>query len=950
MVGDHQGVHPEPDARPSLIPSSIMTRSRLFVALAACVLSASALTAQGTIVGTILNDETGLALTGVSVRIPALQREVLTDRTGRFLLTGVPAGTQVLTTRYLGYVAQSRSLTIVDGRTVTADFRLKPTEVVLGAVVVTMPRTGQAAALSQQQFAGNLTNVVAADQIGRFPDANIGDALKRIPGITIGLDQGEARFGSIRGTEPRFNAVTVNGERIPSAEAEVRNVQLDLVPADMVQAIEVNKSLTPEMDADAIGGSVNLVTRAAPAQPRFSATVGTGHNVIRQKPAYVGNLIAARRFFDSSLGVILSASYNDQQYGSDNAEGVWAKTDGGQAYMQEFDLRRYDIQRTRRSVSGSFDWRLSETSTIMLRSLYNSRDDWENRFRARYILSAPDAQGRQTAEIRRQTKGGVSDARSRGARLEDQRTQSHQLSGEHLFGRVGLTWSGSIARASETRPDERYIDWRRTGVVVTPEYRGATGTPLFPALDPTRIAPSAFTFRRMEQLDSYTKDEDQNGRIDFTIPIGTGLSETKVKVGARYRGKEKLRNNVFYRLTPRVSADFANLTLRGSGDYTVDGMYAGPYDYGTFSTPGYLGRLAMFDTTVFRRDDRPEEFAAGNFDATEAITAGYAQIERRFGPSVNLIAGVRYEGTRVEYQGYEYNEVTDQVGRTPAAASSYGNVLPSLNLRWDLDARTVVRWVATTSLARPNYFDLVPYRSINPDDSTLATGNPNLKATRATNIDLSVERYYESVGLLSLGVFHKQISDFIYRFTRFNALDEVSGQTFRQISAPQNGPSATLTGFEVAAQRQLDFLPGRLRNLGLYANYTFNESRVTGLGIASREDESLPLLGTAKHSGNFSLSYDTKTTSVRLAVNYQSNSLDAGEGGYNEEAFFDRWSTARTDVDMNGSFTLTPKARFFFEANNLTNRPLRFYQGAPSRIMQDEYYGFRLQTGFKFDM
>src|SRR5690606_10798935 len=128
----------------------------------------------------------------------------------------------------------------------------------LGALVVVATRSGQAAALNQQKNSANVTNIVASDQIGRFPDANLGDALKRIPGVTIALDQGEARFGSIRGTEPRFNSVMVNGERVPSAEAEVREVQLDLIPADMVQAIEVNKTLTPEMDADAIGGSVNV--------------------------------------------------------------------------------------------------------------------------------------------------------------------------------------------------------------------------------------------------------------------------------------------------------------------------------------------------------------------------------------------------------------------------------------------------------------------------------------------------------------------------------------------------------------------------------------------------------------------------------------------------------------------------------------------------------------------
>jgi outer membrane receptor protein involved in Fe transport len=188
----------------------------------------------------------------------------------------------------------------------------------------------------------------------------------------------------------------VNGERVPSAEAEVREVQLDLIPADMVQAIEVNKTLTPDMDADAIGGAVNVVTRAAPAGFRLSATTGSGYNWIRNKPVLVGGLVAGNRFLDNKLGVIASASYYDQQFGSDNKEGTWDKTAAGQAYMNEFDLRRYDVQRTRRSISASLDYRFNENNSIMLRSLYNSRDDWENRFRARYILGEPNAAGVQT--------------------------------------------------------------------------------------------------------------------------------------------------------------------------------------------------------------------------------------------------------------------------------------------------------------------------------------------------------------------------------------------------------------------------------------------------------------------------------------------------------------------------------------------------------------------------
>lgn len=262
---------------------------------------------------------------------------------------------------------------------------------------------------------------------------------------------------------------------------------------------------------------------------------------------------------------------------------------------------------------------------------------------------------------------------------------------------------------------------------------------------------------------------------------------------------------------------------------------------------------------------------------------------------------------------------------------------------------TVVRAAWTNALARPNYFDLVPYREISLEDNELATGNPNLKPTRSMNLDLSVEKYCSNVGLLSAGVFYKDITDFIFNVTRFQAVDPVTGQTFAQISAPRNGAGATLAGAEFAVQRQLDVLPGVLRYLGIYADCTFNESSVSGFDIEGRETEDLPLLGTAKHSGNVSFSFDAPRVTMRLAVNYQSESLDAGEGGDNEDAFFDRWADRRTDIDANATVRLTPSMPFFLEANNLNNRPLRFYQGTRGRLMQDEFCGRRIQTGFKFD-
>jgi TonB-dependent receptor len=902
--------------------------------------------AQGVVTGTVVEDATGLPITGAVIRIEALSRGVVSDRTGRFTFASVPAGSHTLTSRYLGFTPLSQSVDVRDAQVSTVALRLKPATTRLGTVAVVASRTGQAAALSQQQAAANVSNVVAADQIGRFPDANIGDALKRIPGITVALDQGEARFGSIRGTEPRFNSVMINGERVPSAEAEVREVQLDLVPADMVQALEVNKTLTPDMDADAIGGSINVITRAAPSSGRLSATAGSGYNFIREKPVLIGNVVGGQRFLADRLGVIVSASYYDQRYGSDNKEGTWDQTSTGQAYMDEFDIRRYDIQRVRRSMSGSFDYRLGEASTITLRSIYNARDDWENRFRARFVLGAPNAQGIQTAEIRRQTKGGGPGDRVKEARLEDQRMWSHQLGGEHLLGqRVTLSWSGALSRASERRPDERYIEWRARNVAIQPNYTDQQN-PTFTAITAAQVADNAFTFRRIEQLEGFTKDEDRNARVDLTLPFREGAKATRAKVGFRYRGKEKLRDNSYNFAVPTTA--FTNMAALGARNFDVDKNLAGPYRYGSFTAPGTLAGLNLFNSATFRLDDQPGEYAAGNFGADETILGGYAMLEQQLTSKVSFIAGLRFERTDVEYRGFEYNIDNDNVTPT-LGAQDYGNVLPSINLRWEAPNNTVFRAAATRSVARPNYFDLVPYREISLDDNELATGNPDLKPTLATNLDLMVERYFASVGLVSAGVFHKRITDFIFNYTQLQATDPVTGRTFSQISQPRNGAEATLTGVELALQRQLDFLPGVLRYLGVYTNYTYNKSEATGVNVSGRERETLPLLGTPEHSGNLSLSFDAPRVNLRAAFNYQSESLDPGEGGYNDDAFFDRWADRRTDIDVNGSVQLTQNARWFIEVNNLNDRPLRYYQGVRGRLMQDEFYGRRIQSGLKFD-
>ena len=923
-------------------------KSRMWfvLSLALILMGHAPLAAQtGTVTGQVLDDRSGLVLPGAFVAVEGSPRTVLSDQNGRFTLVGVAAGSQVVVVRYLGFAETRQTVMVPAGGSTTVTFRLLPEALTVAGIDVTGTRDGQARALQQQRSAANITNVVAADQIGRFPDANIGDAMKRIPGIAMTVDQGEARFGLIRGTEPRLNSITLNGERVPSAEAEVREVQLDLIPADMVQSIEVNKAVTPDMDADAIGASVNIVTRQDPPGQRISATLGSGYNALTERGMALGSFVYGNRFADNRLGLVVSGSAFNHHLGSDNIEAEWEQGSGDRAFVGEMDVRRYDVQRLRRSVSTSLDYQLSDVSSLNFRAMYNHRDDWENRWRLRYVLSEPNADGTVDGRIRRQTKGGGPGVDF--TRLEDQRVLSLQTGGNHLAGgRLGITWTAGYGKASEDRPDERYIEWEARNVVM----QGDVSNPRKPRFTPISNAGSdleTFRFRRIEAENRYTEETDLTARLDFSLPLNFATGQNEVRFGLRTRMKDKSRENDFFRAIPQGGI-LGNLAASDFGDFTRSPYLAGNYPNGAYTRPTALGNFNFGDASQFRMQDRPDEYAAANYEASEGIFAGYGLWDRAFGNGLSLIAGIRVEHTSLDYSGFEFDEDTDAVRRTPEQSDAYTNILPGLHLRYELADGTILRGAWTNTISRPNYYDLVPYRVISSENLTLETGNPDLEATTAMNFDLMVERYFQGIGFVSAGAFYKDINDFIFTYTLRNAVDPVTGQTFNRITQPLNGGSADLFGLEVAFQRQLDFLPGALAGLGLYTNYTFTDSSVKGLGIEGREADDLALPGSARHTANVSLSYDYGRLGLRGSVNHASDFIDPGAIG--ESAFFDRYYDSQTNVDLNGSLLLTDQLRFFFEANNLTNQPLRYYQGIRDRMMQEEFYDWRMTMGFKLDL
>lgn len=898
--------------------------------------------AQGILKGKVI-DSQNLSLPGANVILQGTSIGSVTNQNGEFTIVNLDAGSYEVVVTYLGYASLTQRATVSDGATTPVNFKLNESSIEGAEFIVFGDRLkGQARALNQQKNNANITNIVSSDQIGRFPDANIGDALKRIPGITMQNDQGEARNIIIRGMAPQLNSVTLNGERIPSAEGDNRNVQMDLIPSDMIQTIEVNKAVLPNMDADAIGGSVNLVTRQAPNGLRVSGTAASGLNLLTDKPIWTGGVVVGDRFANGKLGVIFSGSYNNHNLGSDNVEAVWYNSENGPV-LEEFDIRAYEVQRVRRSATLALDYEINSNHTLFLSGMYNHRDDWENRFRMRVSQlddSFDDGDFTQTGpgvfntrgRVEVQTKGGIDNNRIKAARLEDQRVYNTTLGGSHLFNKLKMDWNVTYAKASEERPNERYIAYRSSNQDVTVDLSNPE-KPLAILTNPSDY--SGLGFNTIQEQYSYTFDQDLNAKLDFKLPYS---EKGILQFGLRYRGKDKERDNNFFEYEPLDEDAFgANVGAVPNRNYSDAGFLAGPqYAAGTFVTPEFLGNLNLTNGAQFEESDVLEEYVPGNFVARESIVGAYVMADHQFSDKFSAIAGLRLESTSIDYTGNIY-DVDNEEFSSAVGDQSYSNFMPGLHLKYDVDPNSILRFAWTNTIARPNYYDLVPYAFFSPEDEELERGNPNLRATTAMNFDLMAERYYENVGLLSFGGFYKDIDDFVYTITTQGFSDPVFGNNL-QYSRPENGGTASVYGFETSFQRQI------WKNFGIYLNYTFTKSSTTG--IEGRDEDDLQLPGTAENMFNASLSYENKKFVVRVSLNYASDYLDELGG----ENFEDRYYDKQTFLDVNASYAITPKWRLFFEGNNLTNQPLRYYQGIRSRTMQMEYYNARLNFGLKFDL
>lgn len=861
-------------------------------------------------------------LSGASIKVSGSRKGTVTDVNGEFRLF-LSSAEKDLEISYLGY--RDTIITIGNDINATLTISLSSASQQLTNVIVSGQLQGQAKALNQQKNADNILNIVSADQIGRFPDPNAAEAIQRIPGVNIERDQGEGRYVFIRGLAPQFTNINVNGEQIPSPEADVRYVALDAVPSDQLASIEVYKTLSPDLDGDAVGGSVNLVTRTASSQAgRVNGSIVSGYNALMKEPNIQGQLQLDKRFFKNKLGIMVNSNYYHNHLASDNWERALDDN--------ELELRDYELVRTRTALSSTVDYSFNTRHELYFRTLYSRFTDRE--WRRRYVF-VPDDE-----EIEKLTKD----------RFESQSITTYNFGGKHAFNGFYLNYEGQYSEGTQKTPYDHEVGFI-AGLPSTINYGGD-----FPVVQSPGFADNSnYEFDGAEYGSTLAKDRNITGKFQIGIPYKIKNSSGVFKFGAKVRSKKKsytILNDAYESEGGVPTLD--NFDGDPVKDEFLDGRYAlgRPLDVSAF-TRYFNANPGLFELGV---EDKAINEALEAFDAEEKVTAGFFMARHQFN-KLMILAGMRYEKTNVDYRSKDVliNAEGDlQEIRNIAGSSSYDFVLPQGQFRYELSRYTNIRGAATFSYARPNFSEIIPSQEINAEDNIATIGNANLKPNKAFNTDLMIEHYFGNVGIASFGVFHKKLKDFIYRRVIFNANYPLTGTpafTNIDVVQSQNGNDASITGLEMVFQRKLDFLPGLLKNMSVYANYTYTHSKAniqarTADAVNPNATEELKLPGQAKSVGNFALAYESNRLVLRLAANLNGSYLSE-VGGSTEE---DRYINNRMQLDFSSSYAVSKNFRVFAEALNITNQPFEAYMGTNKIFVQREFYSWWARLGIKFDI
>jgi len=903
-----------------------------YFAVAGLLFGTTLIAEAGDIRGRVLESGSGLSLDGATVRVLGSDLRTTAGRGGFYELTGLPEGEATLEFGYLGLGRVQRTVEIGPGTT-TLNVRMEGQVFELDAFEVNGTIIGQARALNLQRKSATLSNVVAADAIGRFPDQNAAEALGRLPGISIERDQGEGRFVVIRGIDPNLNSVAIDGVKLASPSTGERATLLDTIPSDTLQRLEVYKSSLPSQPGDSVGGFINIKTPSAFDDDRPIGRLSLQGNYSDLVGEWRGKVSGAygKTFNDDTFGFMINASYEEREFGSDNMEadpfGEEDAEDGTSGFATgELQYREYDLVRTRTGVSANLEFRPTDDANYYLRGSWNEYEDTE--IRHRHII-APDGFG----TISEDSFSGIDSevVQEMKDRTENMRIMAMSAGGMNRINDWTIDYRLSYSEAEEDTPFDFETVYLLNDVADIAFTRTTGSLP-----DHTQLAGPDFRdaanydFDGIELASQLVTEEDFSGEVNFRYTVAdNGL--TAVQFGGLFRGKEKDSDLTIWKEDDNP----------GEVDTLAGFVYANPRDpYGSnapFVSPGYTG-FFNDNRAAFALEEDEVDSAVEDFESTEDVVAVYAMAEFLFN-EWELIAGVRIEDTRFETSGTGYNDDTETFFAL-SAKNDYTDVLPGLHLRRALNEDLVLRFSANKTIARPNFEQTWPNAVI--EGNEVEVGNPDLDPLESINFDASIEYYMEPLGLFSAALFYKDIENFIYAQTVFGSFRDIPDA---EITTFRNGGSGDILGLELSYQKQLTDLPEPFDGLGVYANVTFTDSSADVLPAEDGDEgRTLDFIKQSEVIGNVALTYEKGGLFLRLAYTYRDDYLDEVGDGPVE----DRYVKAHGQFDLSASYRINQNFTVYANWINLTDEPFEAYWGETGRLSQFEEYGWSANVGVKW--
>jgi TonB-dependent receptor len=912
----------------------------------------------GEVTGRVTDSTTGRPLPNATVRIEPLGRTVVADRSGEFRVADVPAGSYQVTAHSVGFRDAMQTLEVPATGAVTHTFAM------LGAgveeITVTGFRLALATALQDKKSSAVIKDSITADDAGKLPDQNAAEALQRLPGVSTTTDQGEGRYVTVRGIDPGLNNVTLDNQILGTPEPDDRRIALDTVPANLLAKLEVVKSVTPDMDGNAIGGAINIVTPSAfdEEDGHFaSASIEYGYYDLNGDNPFGGALAWGQTFGDDRWGIVLSASYSEREYASHNLQGgdPWQE-EGDFLVPDELDLRDYLIERKRSGIVANLEFRPSDATKLYFRNLYNRFEDIELQPETVYDYRNGDLVD-QTPTSGTFTEGEGS--RELQKRREIQSIQSSTLGGEF---RVGERWT--VGASYTLGKSEQDTPWDYGWVFELddplPMTYDTSGTFFRVDGGPGFEDASAFEFDEHYRAKQLVEEDLNIVQIDLQRDMNLGGRNGFVKFGAKLIDREKTsdQNAVVYDgLDLDDDLLLSQVSRNGDPDF-----YCNERCYTFGPKVDFAAAERFFNDNAAAFEVNPEDTVAEEYGddyvIEERISAGYVMLQFDVSPTLSVIGGVRVEKTEADYQAYDLEFVDGDIDPVPPkvrGSKDYTNWLPGLQMRWALRQDLVVRAAWTNTIGRAAYEQLVPFRNfeieeLDPEDcpnapascfeGELETGNPDLEPIESMNWDASVEWYLPS-GVLAAGVFYKDIEHPV--FTRLQVLEEeeFEGRFYSELELlrPENAESGHIFGIELNYQQSFTGLPAPFDGLGVSIGYTYSDSSAK---VFDRSDD-IPFFLQSEHVGNVALFYERSGVGLRLGYSYRSEYLDTLGEGPDEDLYVDDHG----QLDFKASYDFNDMFTVYLQVQNLTDEPLRFTSGRGRRLAENEMYSWNAMAGLQ---